>query len=593
MAEARYIVGIDLGTTNTVVSYIEKSCEESSPKFALLDILQVTSAGIKSELKKLPSFLLQPLDAEREQFDYKLPWAKGPWVVGAHARDRGAEVPGRFVSSAKSWLCQNNVNRKEAFLPFKTDDDGERISPFVATVKIIEHCAGVWAQKMSCPLGEQEVVLTVPASFDEQARKLTEEAAREAGLFQLTILEEPQAALYAWLAEEGERWRDLVKEDDVILVCDVGGGTSDFSLITVTNENGNLALERTAVGEHILLGGDNMDLALAYRAKAKMEEKKKLNTSQIRSLWFQARAVKEDLLGGKSSKATLTVLGTGLKKLIGGTIKAEFEAQEALSFLVDGFMPKCKWTDQPQQQQGLGVQEVGLPFASDAAITKHLAQFIQKQSRAENFKWPNKVLFNGGVFNCKAMRERMLDVLNLWMKEQGSAAVATLNYQSLDDAVAIGACYYGWSRTGKGIRIRAGIPRSYYIEVASSMPAIPGMDPPKKAYCVAAFGMEEGSEVSLKGETFALTTGRVAQFSFLSSTLRQEDLAGVMLEDWEEGEVEPASTMQVELENSPELGNPVPVKLGARVTEVGTLELYFEHAASGKRWRLEYRVREK
>jgi Ethanolamine utilization protein EutJ (predicted chaperonin) len=593
MSEAQYIVGIDLGTTNTVVSYVEKNAEVDSPAIQLLDILQITEPGGKNELKKLPSFLLQPLETEREQQDYTLPWAKGPWVVGAHARDRGAEVPGRFVSSAKSWLCQSGVDRKEAFLPFKSEDDCEKISPFKATTKILEHLRGVWSQKMNCALADQEVVLTVPASFDEQARKLTEEAARDAGISQLTILEEPQAALYAWLAEEGEHWREAVNEDDVILVCDVGGGTSDFSLITVTSEGGNLSLERTAVGEHILLGGDNMDLALAYRAKAKMEEKKKLNTSQMRSLWFQARAVKEDLLSGKSEKAILTVLGTGLKKLIGGTIKAEFDAQEALDFLVEGFLPKCALADQPQTPQTVGVQEVGLPYASDAAITKHLAQFISKQSWAENFKWPNKVLFNGGVFNCPAMRGRLLEVLNQWMVTQGSGEVSLLNYRSLDDAVAVGASYYGWSRMGKGIRIRAGISRSYYIEVASSMPAIPGMEAPKKAYCVAPFGMEEGSELSLKGETYALTTGRSAQFAFLSSTLRQEDSAGVILEDWEEGELEPAASMEVVLENSPDLGNPVPVTLGARVTEVGTLELYFEHAASGKRWRLEYQVRDK
>jgi Ethanolamine utilization protein EutJ (predicted chaperonin) len=590
MSDQKYCVGIDLGTTNTVVAFFSK--EDESPRIEVLPIRQVIEPGVVEERNNLPSFAYQPLETERAQADFDLPWHRGKWVSGTFARDRGAEVPTRFIASAKSWLCQSGVDRKESFLPFKSDDDLELLSPFQLTVQYLKHIAGAWDAKMGTPLGDQDVVLTVPASFDEEARQLTEEAAREAGLSDMTILEEPQAALYAWLAQEGEAWREEVDKGDVILVCDVGGGTSDFSLIKVEENGGQLELERTAVGEHILLGGDNMDLALAYRAKAKMEEKKKLTAWQLRSLWFKARKVKEDLLGGQQERATFTVLGTGLKSLIGGTIKAEFEADEALSFLVDGFFPQTELDDLPAANGSHGVQEMGLPYASDAAITKHLAKFLIKQSETEGFKWPNRILFNGGVFNCEGLRQRVLQVVDAWGSRVQASPLEALNYQSLDDAVAKGAAYYAWSKTGKGIRIRAGIPRSVYIEVASSMPAIPGMPSPKKALCIAPFGMEEGSEIKLEGETFALRTGAPASFSFLSSTVRQEDEAGTDLEDWSEDELDGKNSMEVTLEKVDGLDGAVPVQLGAKVTEVGSLELFFFHEPSGQKWKLEYQVRD-
>jgi len=286
----KYTVGIDLGTTNTVVSYFETNSDE--PVIRLLPIQQLVGAGVIEDGEQLPSFLYQPLSQERSEFPSSLPWESGTWVGGRYARDRGAEVPHRFVASAKSWLCQSGVDRKKAFLPFGSEADVEKISPFEATCQYLRHVAGNWRSKMACLLSDQAVILTVPASFDEQARKLTEEAAKSLGLENLTILEEPLAALYAWVSNQGEGWRKEVQAGDVILVCDVGGGTSDFSLITVTDESGNLGLERTAVGEHILLGGDNMDLALAYQAKAKMEQSKKLTSWQLRGLWYQARKIK-------------------------------------------------------------------------------------------------------------------------------------------------------------------------------------------------------------------------------------------------------------------------------------------------------------
>jgi hypothetical protein len=346
------------------------------------------------------------------------------------------------------------------------------------------------------------------------------------------------------------------------------------------------------VGEHILLGGDNMDLALAYQAKAKMEEKKKLSSWQLRGLWYQARKIKEDILSGKTNNATFTVLGSGIKKLIGGTLKAEFSFDEINRTLTEGFFPACSIEDHPSETVRSGVKEIGLPYASDAAVTKHLARFIARNANKEDFKWPNKILFNGGVFNCEAMRERVTNVINSWLSEMGQELMEPLNYSSLDHSVALGASYYGWSRLGKGIRIRAGIPRSYYIEIESSMPAIPGFPAPKKACCIAPFGMEEGTDVALESETFALRTGEPVQFTFLASNLRQEDQSGEVIEDWDEDEIEEAQKMEITLDSEPGLESPIPVQLGAKVTEVGTLELYFKNPSTGKRWSLEYQVRE-
>jgi len=304
-----------------------------------------------------------------------------------------------------------------------------------------------------------------------------------------------------------------------------------------------------------------------------------------------ARKIKEDLLGGKQEKATFTLLGSGLRSLIGGTLKAEFDAEETLSFLMDGFFPKTGLEELPTENPSHGVQEMGLPYASDAAITKHLAKFLVRQSESEDFEWPNRILFNGGVFNCDGLRERVLQVIDSWGEGLQSPPIQQLQYKSLDDSVARGAAYYAWSRTGKGIRIRAGIPRSVYIEVASSMPAIPGVPPPKKALCIAPFGMEEGSEIQLEGETFALRTGAPVKFSFLSSTVRKDDSVGYDLEDWGEEEMDGHHSMEVSLEKVEGLEGAVPVQLRARVTEVGGLELFFFHEGSGQKWKLEYQLR--
>ncbi len=593
MASHPYTVGIDLGTTNTVVAYVDNRAENS--ELQTLPILQITSPGVLERRLSLPSFLYAPLEAERngeKEKDFSLPWAEKPeWICGAYARDRGSEVPGRYISSAKSWLCQKGLDKKAPTLPFASEDDIGKRSPFQASLAILEHLKACWLIEKKCDLAEQEIILTIPASFDEEARRHTEEAARAAGLTDITLLEEPLAALYAWVQEQGDDWRQHVSPGDTILVCDIGGGTSDFSLVSVFDDSGKLGLKRSAVGEHILLGGDNMDLALAYQARKKIEENgKKLSSWQLRSLWFKCRILKEKLLSGQSNTERVTLLGGG-SRLIAGTLAAEFGQAEVRNFILDGFLPACQIDDLPQEREKGAVQEIGLPFASDAAITKHLARFLQLQQGSADFHWPNRILFNGGVFACNDIRERMLSVINQWLSKEGLEQASGLHHVSLDHAVALGAAYFGWGRNGKGIRIRAGLSRSYYLEIESSMPAVPGMPAITKAFCIAAFGMEEGSAVTLDQQPFALSIGTRARFNFLSSTARQEDPVGTTLEDWGE-EMETASAMETQLDNEEGLQSPVPVHLSARVSEVGTLELSFQHTKSERSWKLEYSVRQ-
>lgn len=588
--ETDKIIGVDLGTTNSVISTATFQGDEA--KIDLLQIEQIAGPGSTNKLDRLPSFLFHPLANESAEGEpFALDWNDGKsWVAGEWARERGADVPNRFVSSSKSWLCLPGTDRRKPILPPDSAEDIEKISPYDASVFYLKHLAGALQKQAKAGVGEHDAVLTVPASFDEEARQLTLQAAREAGFENLTMLEEPQAAIYAWLFDCGEEWRDKVEKGDTILVCDVGGGTSDFSLVRVVDRDGNMELERVAVGEHILLGGDNMDLALAYQARKRLQDQgKKINASQLRSLWFQARRMKEDLLGG-AERSQVTLLGSG-SKLIGGTLKAEFNRDEVVSLLVDGFFPRCSMEDMPKEPDRAGLHEVGLPYAADAAVTRHLAKFISRQMSRDDVSWPTHILFNGGVFRSEILRERCVEVINSWLEDAGRSPIVQLGHGSLDSAVAKGAAYYGLSRQGKGIRIRAGISRGHYIEVESSLPAVPGMEAPSRAICIAPFGMEEGSECTLNRETFALRVGQSAKFRFLSTTLRPEDSPGDSVEDPGD-EFESSREMTVELPAEEGMDSPVPVKLGAKVTEVGTLELFFRHVESGREWKLEYGVRE-
>jgi len=559
LGDARFVVGIDLGTTNSALAFADLSAG-SVEAFAIPQ--EVNPGEIRAEAL-LPSFL------------YLLPER----LVGELARKRGVESAGRLVASAKSWLSHAGVDRTEAILPIAAPEGVERISPVAASAEYLRHLRTAWDQAHpEAPLASQEVIVTVPASFDEVARELTLRAAAEAGLGEPTLLEEPQAAFYAWVGRH-EDWRERVAVGDRILVVDIGGGTTDFTMIAVTEQNGALQLERVAVGEHILLGGDNIDLALARTVAARLG---RVSAAQLQQLWANCRVAKEQLLDPEftGDEVPVTILGRGTG-LVGGTLKAALTRAD-VSQVMEGFFPLVESTDMPARQSRAAVQEIGLPYATDAAVTRHLAKFLS----VNGLELPTHVLFNGGVLHAPAVRERILEALRHW-----GASARPLEGEDLMQAVARGAAYYGLARHGRGIRIRGGIPRSYYIGIQSSVPAVPGFAPPVRAFAVAQFGMEEGSDIRIPGREFSLVIGEPAEFQIFSSAVRKDDAPGTMIDDLTD-ELEELPSMEVHFPASSGTHERVRVSFETVVTETGLLQLWCV-APDGRRWKLEFNVRER
>ncbi len=599
MSEPKYIVGIDLGTTHCVMAFTNADLpEHDTPEIHVFNIDQVVNAGEVQAQPLLPSFLLMPGAHDVPEGSLVLPWRGDlDYTVGQFARERGAELPARLVASAKSWLCHTGVDRTAAILPWDAPVDVNKVSPVEAARRYLEHLRNAWDHHMAAEdpdarLEYQEIYLTVPASFDPVARELTVQAAESAGFRNLTLLEEPQAAFYAWIASQGETWRDAIHVGESILVCDIGGGTSDFSLIEVVEEDGNLDLRRVAVGNHIMLGGDNMDLTLAYAVRGKLAQQgKRLDNWQFRGLWQKCRKAKERLLSDSTLESEpISILGRG-SSLIGSTIRTELTRQEIEGILVAGFFPQGEAHEYPQQKAKVGVRDMGLPYESDPAITRHLAKFLGQQVGGETgVAFPSAVLFNGGVMKAEPLRNQILTALRRW---SGNDALRELPSAGLDLAVGHGACYYGTARKGKGIRIRAGVARTYYIGVESSMPAVPGIPTPVNALCVVPFGMEEGTDAQVRGKEFGLVVGEHAVFNLLASSLRKDDQVGEVIEDWS-GEIEEVATMEANLPASDEDagGTILPVYLESKVTEIGTLELWCVARGSDRRWKLEFNIRE-
>lgn len=601
LSSSKYIVGIDLGTTHCVVAFTKADVDPlETPEIHLFEIPQVVSPGEVKALPLLPSFLFLPGPHDVPEGALALPW--DPDVddaVGAYARERGAEIPNRLVASAKSWLCHTGVDRTAPILPWDAPPDARRISPVEAATRYLEHLRKAWNHFMAADAPEarlehQELYLTVPASFDAVARELTVQAAQQAGLANLTLLEEPQAAFYAWIEAQGDAWREAISVGESILVCDVGGGTTDFSLIEVVEEDGNLDLRRAAVGDHILLGGDNMDLTLAYAVRARLAQRgTNLDNWQFRGLVHSCRKAKERLLSNPDLDAEpVVVLGRG-SSLIGGTIRTELTRQEIETILVNGFFPQTEAHEFPQRKPRMGMREMGLPYESDPAITRHLAYFLNRQVAADGeagTAFPSAVLFNGGVMKAGILREQVLATLRRW---SGNDELRALPSVDLDQAVALGATYYGLARKGRGIRIRAGTAQTYYIGVESAMPAVPGIPTPVKALCVAPFGMEEGSEAEIRSKEFGLVVGEDAVFTLLASNTRKTDRVGEIVEDWG-GEIHEVVTMEATLPATDDQagGTIIPVWLLSRVTEIGTLELWCVARDGDRRWKLEFNLRE-
>jgi Hsp70 protein len=609
---AKYIVGIDLGTTNSALARCDATASEES-RIEVRSIRQLVNPNEVAERSLLPSFLYIPGEFDFPKGSLALPWDAEPkLVIGELARKRGAESPNRLVASAKSWLSYAAVNRTAPILPWQAPEEVPKLSPVEASSQFLQYLRAVWdsgeeGEQRKLALAEQDVLLTVPASFDEEARELTRRAAEQGGYQQVTLLEEPQAAFYAWLESQGDGWRRRIKVGDLVLVCDVGGGTTDFSLITVSEENGELTLKRVAVGDHILLGGDNMDLALARVLQQRLETSgHRIDTWQLHGLWHQCRIAKENLFESrKKQKHPVTLLGKGTK-LIGGTIKTELAREDLDQVLVEGFFPKVASDELPARQRRLGFQELGLPYAADAAITKHLARFLSEQVRnspeasgirrgRSGLACPTHILFNGGVMKAAVLRDRVVEVLNNWLRQEGLDALEAeqiLEAPDLEHAVARGAAYYGKARHGRGVRIRSGASRTYYIGIESAMPAVPGMEAPLKALCVVPFGMEEGTEARIPDKEFGLVVGEPAEFRFLSSSVRKQDRAGSLLEDWG-SELDELSPLEVTLKLDGQQGAVLPVRLETRVTELGTLEVWCVSRDGTNRWKLELNIREK
>lgn len=604
----RYSVGIDLGTTHCVLSYVDLSTGEDQPALTVLAVPQLTAPGVIEDKPQLPSFMYLPHAAEIAEGSTALPWSGKPeHLVGEIARNLGGKTPIRLVSSAKSWLCHAGVDCKQPILPAEAPDDVHRVSPFLASKAYLLHLRDAWNHQFpQHPLQEQEVTITVPASFDPAARELTVEAARSVGLGQAVLLEEPQAALYSWIENSEGDWRNHVSVGDVILVVDVGGGTTDLSLIAVTEEHGNLQLTRVAVGDHILLGGDNMDLALAYTVKAKLEQNggKRLESWQLQALTHACREAKEKLFNQAELENIPLVVASRGSSLIGGSLRSELTREELNRVLVEGFLPVVGVSEKPLSKPRSGLRSAGLPYAQDAAITRHLAAFLSRQMHATaelkdinlpehaGFLHPTGVLFNGGVLKAGILAERLMQVLNSWLQAEQAAEARLLQGADLDLAVARGAAYYGHVRKGKGVRIKGGTAAAYYVGVESAMPAVPGLAPEIEALCIAPFGMEEGSEQELPNDEFGLVIGEPVRFRFFGSKTRRDDVVGTRLEYWSDEELEELDEIEITLpEEGHNAGEVVPVHLSAAVSEVGTLELRAVSRRDQQHWKIEFDVR--
>jgi hypothetical protein len=609
LSELRYSVGIDLGTTHCVLSYVDlHESDRDEVAQEVFAIPQLTGPGAVEDRLALPSFLYIAHPDELTPGDRSLPW--GPeqaFVVGELARNLGARTPIRLVSSAKSWLCHPGVDRRSSFLPVEAPEEIAQMSPLAATTRYLEHLRDAWNHRFpEAPLAEQAVTLTVPASFDPAARELTAEAAAAAGMEGLILLEEPQAALYSWIQSSGGMWRKQVGVGDIILVVDLGGGTADLSLIAVTETDGALELTRVAVGDHILLGGDNMDLALAHLVRSKLAaEGKQLDLWQLQALTHGCRGAKETLLTDPDAQAVPVVVPSRGSKLIGGTLRTELSRDEVAGTLIEGFFPLVDVSARPAARARTALTRLGLPYAQDAALTRHLAAFLARQLGAtadlpgfeaapegSSFLHPTAVLFNGGVFKAGSLAERTMQALNTWLAAEQAPEARLLEGADLDLAVARGAAYYGYVRRGQGVRIRGGTAKCYYVGIESAMPAVPGMEPPIEAMCIAPFGMEEGTQAELPPQEVGLVVGEPVRFRFFGSSVRREDRVGTVLEHWTGEDLEELEEIEADLPaEGRNPGEVVPVRLQAAVTEVGTLRLDAVSRSGDERWKVELNVR--
>jgi len=603
---SRYLIGIDLGTTNCAVAYVDAGDgleQWGSSPIKTFEVAQLVGPGEVCAEPLLPSFLYFPTDDEIASGAVNLPWQEQPSsIVGVMAREQGALVPGRQVSSAKSWLCQSAIDRTANILPREAEPPEPMVSPVEASARYLAHLRNAWNHAIAADgandaqhlFEKQDIVLTVPASFDEEARELTVEAARQAGLQNLTLLEEPLAAFYAWVAGHQNALGEHLRDGELVLICDIGGGTSDFSLVRAHVEGSNVELERTAIGEHLLLGGENLDLALARRVEQKLSAK--LSLRQRRALRIACSAAKESLLGdGGIDRLPISILGAG-RAVVGQMLTSELTRDEVVELLTDGFLPLTARDEMPARTRAVGLREIGLPYAADPAITKHLAAFLRQAAismRAGKnpssvdgdrltMARPDAILFNGGFCIPAIARERIADAIAHWFGASDGWRPRILRNEGMSSAVAIGAAYYGRVRRGTGLRVKAGSARTYYIGMRS--------DHGIKAVCVLPSGTNEGTTLPLLDREFSVLANRPVSFHLYSSTVRRD--AHGAIADLGAGEVHRHAPLVTLLRYGKKLQQmELAVHLSVSFTEVGTLELWCESASSSHRWRLQFELR--
>ncbi len=614
LEKKRYVIGIDLGTTNSAVSYVELLPEPDQPepgqngplgkqttqsRIKIFEVPQLVGPGETGPMSVLPSFLYIPGEYDISKDAIAIPWETDEKnFAGLFARDHGAKVPARLVSSAKSWLCHDNVDRKAKILPWGSGGDVAKVSPIDATSLYLTHIKKAWnftkKDDEELYLENQIIIITVPASFDEVARDLTIEAATIAGLKNVTLLEEPLAAFYSWLASHEHDWSKYVKENELILVCDVGGGTTDFTLITLTKKKGTLCFERIAVGDHLILGGDNIDLALARVVEEGFgKNRSSLSGDMWKTLCHQCRQAKENILDGKKDSEKITIMGAG-SKLISNTVSATLERKNLEKTVLDGFFPFVEPKTSKRAVTRKGITEFGLPYEQVPEITRHLGWFLEQhkhdvQKILGKDSKPDLILFNGGSLKPSVIQERIRGAIRCWFKEDDVSLPGVLENPDPDLSVALGASYYGLVKTGEGVKVGSGSARGYYLGITKKDSA--DIDKKRYAMCLVERGLEEGSSIELKDRKFEVLANQPVSFDIYSSSFRSGDQSGDLVAiDNSLTALPPVRTIiqfgQKGVKTS------IPINVQADYTEIGSLALWCKSLVSNHRWQMQFQLRD-
>ncbi|MCF8095053.1 MAG: hsp70 family protein [Desulfobacteraceae bacterium] len=598
--EPVYIIGIDLGTTNSALSFVDLSSGTGKDKgITLFEIPQLTGAGEVGQMSVLPSFCYLPGKYDVDPEALGLPWDnKDPpfRVVGTFARDHGSKVPARLVSSAKSWLCHSRADRRARILPWGAGDKVPGVSPVEATASYLSHIRNAWNHAQSDEdlyMENQYLIITVPASFDEVARDLTLEAAKKAGLQEVMLLEEPLAAFYSWLIRHENDWKEHIFPGDLVLVCDVGGGTTDFTLITLRETEGSPRFERIAVGDHLILGGDNIDQAIARHVEKQLGPSANLTADRWKTLCHLCRQAKENILNQGKERETITMMGEG-SRLIGGTLTAEIERATLEQIVLEEFFPLVdRQKENRVQPPAGGVTESGLPYEPDTAITRHIGKFLERHAmETENYlgsrtPFPDLILFNGGSLKARVVQERVRKAIRQWFGQTGENRPRVLENRNLDIAVAMGASYYGLVKLGRGVGVGSGSPRAYYLGIESPDP----QENAQQAVCVVERGMDEGTRIALAERKFEVIANRPVSFDLFSSSYRSGDRTGDMVT------VDKSMTRMPPLQTVIQFGRKgaqaaIPIRVEAEYTETGVLALWCRSLSTDHRWQLRFQLRQ-